>query len=220
MADNKLELVIEVDANKANASIKSVNTGLSGMEQAAVQAARNASTGIDGMTASMVKGATAGNLLAESIKKGAEWIKEWTVGAAQYAAHTSRMEAVTIALAKAHGNTTGETNKAVEAIKRVGFSTQDALHAVDRLIVADLNLSKAEGLAKVAKDAAAIENITPGEALEKLLLAIESGASRGLRTCRGLWAFSWSFRRKSGCGSCNSAARSRKARSNRSGTTP
>jgi hypothetical protein len=182
MADNKLELVVEVDADKANASIKSVNTGLSGMEQAAVQAARNASTGIDGMTASMVKGATAGNLLAESIKKGAEWIKEWTVGAAQYAAHTSRMEAVTIALAKAHGNTTGETNKAVEAIKRVGFSTQDALHAVDRLIVADLNLSKAEGLAKVAKDAAAIENITPGEALEKLLLAIESGASRGLRT--------------------------------------
>ena len=33
-------------------------------------------------------------------------------------------------------------------------------------MVADMNLSKAEGLAKVAKDAAAIENITPGEALE------------------------------------------------------
>lgn len=31
-------------------------------------------------------------------------------------------------------------------------------------------------------NAAAIENITPGEALEKLLMAIESGASRGLRT--------------------------------------
>ena len=46
---------------------------------------------------------------------------------------------------------------------------------------------------KSPKDAAAIENITPGEALEKLLLAIESGASRGLRTCRELWAFSWSF---------------------------
>ena len=49
-------------------------------------------------------------------------------------------------------------------------------------MVADMTLSKAEGLAKVAKDAAAIENITPGEALEKLLMAIESGASRGLRT--------------------------------------
>ena len=49
-------------------------------------------------------------------------------------------------------------------------------------MIADMSLSKAEGLAKVAKDAAAIENITPGEALEKMLMAIESGASRGLRT--------------------------------------
>ena len=88
MADNnKLELVVEVDVNKANASIKSVNTGLSGMEQAAGKAAR-ASAGIDGMTASMVKGATAGNLIAESIKKALEWAKEWTIEAANHTAHT------------------------------------------------------------------------------------------------------------------------------------
>ena len=44
-------------------------------------------------------------------------------------------------------------------------------------------LAKAHGgSAEASKDAAAIENITPGEALEKLLMAIESGASRGLRT--------------------------------------
>ena len=49
MADNKLELVVEVDVNKANASIKSVNTGLSSMEQAAGKAARGASAGIDGI---------------------------------------------------------------------------------------------------------------------------------------------------------------------------
>ena len=61
MADNnKLELVVEVDVNKANASIKSINTGLSSMERAAGKAARGASAGIDGITVSMVKGATAG----------------------------------------------------------------------------------------------------------------------------------------------------------------
>ena len=70
MADsNKLELIVEVDVNKANASIKSVNTGLSGMEQVAAKAARGAPAGTDGMTASMVTGAAAGNLIAESIKK-------------------------------------------------------------------------------------------------------------------------------------------------------
>ena len=41
-AENKFELVVEVDANKANASIKSINTGLPGMEQAAGKAARGA----------------------------------------------------------------------------------------------------------------------------------------------------------------------------------
>ena len=92
MADSdRLELVVEVDVNKANASIKSVNTGLSGMEQAAAKAARGASAGIDGMTASMVKGAAAGNLIAESIKNGLDWAKEWTLGAAEHAAHTDKM---------------------------------------------------------------------------------------------------------------------------------
>ena len=183
MADNnKLELVVEVDVNKANASIKSINTGLSSMEQAASKAARGASAGIDGITVSMAKGAVAGNLLADVIKGAIEWAKKWTVEAAQYAAHTTKMEASMNALAKAHGEVPGAVNSAVEAIKKVGFSTQDAIHAVDRLMIADMHLSKAQGLAKVAKDAAAIENISAGEALEKIMMAIESGASRGLRT--------------------------------------
>ena len=46
MADkNKLELVVEVDVNEANASIKSVNTGLSSMRQAASKDAHGASAG-------------------------------------------------------------------------------------------------------------------------------------------------------------------------------
>jgi hypothetical protein len=74
-SDNKLELVFEVDANKANASIKSVNTGLSSMERAAGKAARGASTGIDGLTVGMVKGSAAGNLLEDSIKTALDWAK-------------------------------------------------------------------------------------------------------------------------------------------------
>jgi len=46
-ADNKLELIVEVDFNKANASIKSISTGPSSMEQAAGKAPRRASTGVD-----------------------------------------------------------------------------------------------------------------------------------------------------------------------------
>jgi len=39
MADNRLELVVEVDANRANASGKSVNANLSSMEVAAAKSA-------------------------------------------------------------------------------------------------------------------------------------------------------------------------------------
>jgi hypothetical protein len=179
--NNKLELVIEIDPSKANAAIKGINTGLSSIEQAAVKGATGASAGMDRFTASMVKGATAGNLIADAITNAINVAKEWTIEAAKMAAHEQRMETSSRALAKAHGIATDEFERSVEAIKDVGFLTEDAVHAVDRLIIADLELSKGKGLAQIAKDAAAIENIGAPEALEKLLQSIEFGNARALR---------------------------------------
>ena len=182
MADNRLELVVEVDTNRANASIKSVNASLSNMEATAVKAARGAAQGIDGMTAAMVKGATAGNLLADAIKSALTWAKDFTVGSVMMAAENAKAEASLKALANAHGVGAAAAARQVAAIEEIGFEYTEAAHAVQRLIVADLELSKAQGLAKLAKDAAAVQNITAGEALESIVMAIESGASRGLRT--------------------------------------
>jgi len=182
MADNRLELVVEVDTNRANASIKSVNASLSSMETSAVKTARGAAQGIDGMTAAMVKGATAGNLLADAIKSALAWAKEFTVGSVMMAAQNAKSEASLKALANAHGVGAAAAARQVAAIEEIGFEYTDAAHAVQRLIVADLELAKAPGLAKLAKDAAAVQNITAGEALESIVMAIESGASRGLRT--------------------------------------
>jgi len=181
MADNRLELVVEVDTNRANASIRSVNASLSSMEASAVKTARGASQGIDGMTAAMVKGATAGNLLADAIKSALTWAKEFTVGSVMMAAENAKAEASLKALANAHGVGAAAAARQVAAIEDIGFEYTEAAHAVQRLIVADLELSKAQGLAKLAKDAAAVQNITAGEALEAIVMAIESGAARGLR---------------------------------------
>src|SRR5579885_1332081 len=182
MADNRLELVVEVDTNRANASIKSVNASLSSMEASAVKTARGAAQGIDGMTAAMMKGATAGNLLADAIKSALAWAKEFTVGSVMMAAENAKAEASLKALANAHGVGAAAAARQVAAIEDIGFEDTEAAHAVQRLIVADLELSKAQGLAKLAKDAAAVQNITAGEAIESIVMAIESGASRGLRT--------------------------------------
>jgi len=67
-------------------------------------------------------------------------------------------------------------------VRKIGYHGEDAIHTIDRLIIADLDLSKATGLAKVAKDAAAIEDIAAPEALEKILQAIEFGNARALRS--------------------------------------
>ncbi len=182
MADNKLELVVEVDANRANASIKSVNASLSSMEAAAAKSARGAAQGIDRMTAAMVKGATAGKLLADAIKSALAWAKNFTVGSVVMAAENAKAEASLKALANAHGVGAAAAARQVSVIEEIGFEYTEAAHAVQRLIVADLELSKAQGLAKLAKDAAAVQNIRAGEALESIVMAIESGASRGLRT--------------------------------------
>ena len=181
-ADNKLELIVTVDTDKANASIKSVNAGLSSIETTAVSAARGASRSIDGMTAAMVKGATAGNLLADAIERALGWVKEFTAGSVMLAAQNAKAEAGVRAMAQAHGVSAAAAARHVEAIEQIGFEYNEAAQAVKRFLIADLNLSKAEGLAKLAKDAAAIQNVAAGEALETIVMAIESGYSRGLRS--------------------------------------
>lgn len=90
----------------------------------------------------MVKGATAGNLFADAIKKAIEWAKSWTIEAAKLAAHEIRLEASGRALAKAHGIAGGAFEKAVESVRKIGYHGEDAIHTIDRLIIADIDLSK------------------------------------------------------------------------------
>jgi hypothetical protein len=184
MADsNKLELVVEVDVNKANASIKSINSGLSSMEDAARRAGSGAASGIDGFTVSMVKGVAAGELFVEAIKKVIEFTKEWTLDAARSAAELERQVAVTNAAGKAFGITNERAQEAVETFKAVGYTASESEGVIRKLIVSQLGLAKTEGLAKLAKDAAAFSTtgVKAADAAEMLLRAVETGQSRGLR---------------------------------------
>ena len=92
----------------------------------------------------MAKGVVAGNLLAEAIKSAA--LDPWKPFSC--AAHTSRMTVVMQQLARAHGENVGAAMQWAEAVKKIGFSTPDALHTIDRLLIADMDLAKAPGLAK------------------------------------------------------------------------
>ena len=175
---NEIQLVVTVEVDRANRSIKSVNANLSGIEAAATKSANAASHGIDGMTASMVKGATAGNLFADAIKQALDFAREWTIEATRYAARTETLGIVTHQLAKVNGYAAGFVDQLVDRLKTLGITTQEAHGVVQRMIFAQLDLSKATELARVAQDAAVIAGTDSSEALENIILGITTGQTR------------------------------------------
>jgi len=187
--NNRLELVIEVDVNRGNASIKTMNSTLSSLEQTATRVGRGASSGIDAITVSMAKGAAAGNVFADAIERGLGLAKEWTLGAVQTAAGVDQMRTSLHALAGSHNVSQEQTQRSIKTLKDLGFSTKEALLFTERMIIANIGLEKATRLATLARNAMATKFGTggsPEEALEKIVMSIESGSSRGLRPY-GLW---------------------------------
>ncbi|MCC6389147.1 MAG: hypothetical protein IT167_00995 [Bryobacterales bacterium] len=181
-SSNQVELVVTVEVDKANQSIKSVNANLSSIESTAARSARGAAAGIDGMTAAMVKGAAAGNILAHAFEQVVGWLKEYGTEIVKYAARTQTMGVVTNQLAKVNEYNSGAVGRLVERIKQLGISTQEAHGVVQRMIFAELDLSKATELARVAQDAAVIAGVNSSEALENIILGITTGQTRLLHT--------------------------------------
>ena len=94
-----------------------------------------------------------------------------------------RSETATLALAKAHGISAESVKRTSQAIQDLNLEDEVALRTINRLIVADLGLEKAEGLAKLAKEAAILdENLNSPEALEVIPApVIEFGQERALK---------------------------------------
>lgn len=71
---------------------------------------------------------------------------------------------VTNQLAKVNDYNAASVNRLVDRIKQLGVSTQEAHGVVQRMIFAELELSKATDLARVARDAAVVSGVNSSEA--------------------------------------------------------
>ena len=91
MADNKLELVVEINPKQANAASTSINKGLAGIEQQAAKVTAKATQSFDGMATSMFKGALGANALYDAAKKAFEFVKKFTLGAIEHADEMGKM---------------------------------------------------------------------------------------------------------------------------------
>jgi hypothetical protein len=181
-ADNKLELVVEVDVNRANASIKSVNAGLSSMEATAVKAARGASSGIDGLTVSVAKGAAAAGVLASAFERVVSWVKTQIEETSRLAARNETLAVVNAQLARANGYNEGSIERLVNRIKDLGITTQASRDIVNKMIASQLDLSKATDLARLAQDAAVVAGQDSSQALQGIMAGITTQQIEVLRT--------------------------------------
>lgn len=180
-ADSMLDLVVFVETGKANASIKSINVRLSPIESTALSATCRVPRGIGGMTTSIITGATAVNVLAGAIEKALSAANDFSIDSVMLAAENARARHSLNALATAYGVGAAAAAEQVAPNEVIGFEYTEAAHTVSPLVIFDLELSKAQGLAKLAKDAATVQNIAGTVALWAIVMAVGSGASRELR---------------------------------------
>jgi len=83
------------------------------------------------------------------------------------------------------GKTAGYNSKELgnlqKALQATGISMTEARNNITRMMQANLDLSDATKLARVAQDAAVIANVNSSEAFQRLVYAIQSGQSEILR---------------------------------------
>ncbi len=149
------------------AAAKQVQASLSGV----TSEARASSSEVQSMLAGWAK-----------LTAGAYALKEIGLESAKYAARTETLAIVTNQMAKANNLNAQAVQGVVKAVREQGITTQESYQTVTKMIQAQLDLSKATTIARMAQDAAVIANINSSEALAGIIHGITTRQTDVLRT--------------------------------------
>lgn len=159
-------------------SIKGVTSGATGAKPALVEFEGSTKKASESMAGAVLKA----NLLTEALTKGLAIVKEYTVGAAQYAARTETLSVVMDRLAKVNHLSTGAVRAQADEVKRLGITTQESMSTINKMIFAQLDLKKASDLARLSQNAAVIAGVNSSEAMAGIIHGIVTRQPEVLRT--------------------------------------
>ena len=141
-----------------------------------------------GMEASWAKMATAfagGNLISTAVDKIIEKLKQlgqYIADAAKYAARVETLGVAMNAVGNNAGYTAGQMAGFEKSVKQMGITTESARNSLTMMAGANMDLSKAADLSRVAQNAAGIAGINSSEAYSRMIQGIRSGETEIMRT--------------------------------------
>lgn len=134
---------------------------------------------LGGMDAGLILG-TGGGILAlvDGVRRAASSLKDATLSAARYEVLGVSMEAV----GRNAQYSANELHKQEAALRQSGIAGNEARESIARMIQAQIDLSNATKLGRIAQDAAVVGNVNSSEAFQKLVYGIQSAQVDVLRT--------------------------------------
>lgn len=125
---------------------------------------------------------TVGYAAYNAIRNFIEQIKDFIVNATIYASRTDEMRLAMLNMSKQSGVSRGQLLLQSEAMQRMNITTQETYTTLTKFQLAQLDVTKATQLARVAQDLAVIAGVETGEEVNRLVHGITTLQIRVLRT--------------------------------------
>jgi hypothetical protein len=126
-------------------------------------------------------GVAFGNILATQVQSAASQFKNFVEQSADLAVRLEMLENVSRHLGEQQGMTAGEVDTLAHNIASLGITAIQSREAINKMAMANLDMSKAARLARVAQDAGTIGNINSSEAMGRLIQGITTMQTETLR---------------------------------------
>lgn len=139
------------------------------------------SQGITSASNAMRNAVISGNLLTDVLRQGLSFLKTWIVDSTLFAGRTQELTIALHQMAKANAISSDDIDKQLQGLIGLNIARQEATQILSQMIGANLDLSKATTLARVAQDTAVISGKNSSQAFVDLTNAILLGNTEAFR---------------------------------------